>query len=138
MNVERKLKAYVDKVEQKYDQFSVKDALHTYKKDVIHAFNEIDRSRSRSPKDDKTKTVRSKTSNHELDDESIGAAAKAPQFRKSMSHQQQSQSDLSRAKEPNMKKKIMSGMKGIFKFSKSKEEEEMAARTKQSRVTGKV
>ena len=56
----------------------MKDALHTYKKDVIHAFNEIDRSRSRSPKDDKTKTVRSKTSNHESDDESIGAAAKAP------------------------------------------------------------
>ena len=78
MNVQRKLTAYVDKVEQKYDDFSVKETLKGYKKEVIHAFNEIDRSRSRSPKEEKQDVVRSKTSDHSSDDDSMGAAAKAP------------------------------------------------------------
>lgn len=33
-------------------------------------------------------------------------------------------------KEPTIKKKLMSGMKGFFKFSKTKEEEEMMAKGK--------
>lgn len=78
MNVERKLKAYVDKVEQKYEDFSVKDTLKGYKKDMMHALNEIDRSRSRSPKNDRSDVVRSKTSDHSSDDESLGSAARAP------------------------------------------------------------
>ena len=67
MNVQRKLTAYVDKVEQKYEDFSVKETLKGYKKDVIEAINELDRSRSRSPKADKNDGVRSKTSDHSSD-----------------------------------------------------------------------
>jgi hypothetical protein len=78
MNVQRKLTAYVDKVEQKYEDFSVKETLKGYKKDVVNAFNEIDRSRSRSPKTDKNEGVRSKTSDHSSDEDSVEVAAKAP------------------------------------------------------------
>ena len=78
MNVQKKLTAYVDKVEKKYEDFSVKETLKDYKKEVVTAFKEIDRSRSRSPKNDKTDAMRSKTSDHSSDDESMGAALKAP------------------------------------------------------------
>ena len=57
MNVEKKLRAYVDKVEQKYDDFSFKDKLTEAKKDFMQAIKQIDRSDSpperRSRKSDK-------------------------------------------------------------------------------------
>lgn len=48
--MERKLKAYVDKVEAKYEDFSVMDALSNCKKEMMDAFNDGERSRSSSPK----------------------------------------------------------------------------------------
>lgn len=47
--MERKFKAYADRLEQKYEDFSVMDALSGYKKEVVEAINDLDRSRSNSP-----------------------------------------------------------------------------------------
>lgn len=129
MNVEKKLKAYVDKVEQKYEDFSMKDKLNGYKKDVIHALNEIDRSRSNSPSNDLKKeggsgAARSRSSDHSSDDESTESMPKPPKFRKSNSHTTGGVgAESAKVKDQNIKKRMMSGMKGFFKFSKTKEEE---------------
>jgi hypothetical protein len=53
--MERKLKAYVDKVEAKYEDFSVMDALSNCKKEMMVAFNEGERSRSNSPQGGKSR-----------------------------------------------------------------------------------
>jgi len=47
--MEKKLKAYADKLEQRYEDFSVMDAITGYKKEVVEALNDLDRSRSNSP-----------------------------------------------------------------------------------------
>lgn len=76
------MKAYVDKVESKYDDFSMMDALAGYKKDVMEAFND-QRSRSNSPQGDQRG---GKPKERDREDLSEDEAAKALKSRKSNSH----------------------------------------------------
>ena len=79
--MEKKLKAYVDKVEAKYEDFSVMDAFSSYKKEMMEALDG-DRSRSNSPKGDRQRGAEKKARDHE-DSSDDGAAV--PKFR-SYSH----------------------------------------------------
>ena len=62
--MEKKLKAYVDKVEAKYEDFNVMDAFTgfstNHNRGAIEAFNEGDRSRSNSPQNGRQKGTISK------------------------------------------------------------------------------
>lgn len=54
-----------------------------------------------------------------MGDSSEDEAAKAPQFRKSYSHN----AEAGKSKEQTVKKKLISGVKGFFKFSRPKDDE---------------
>ena len=82
--MEKKLKAYADRLEQRYEDFSVMDTISGYKKEVVEALNDLDRSRSNSPKGDRQKGARQKQ--NALEESSEDEAAKQPKFRKSYSH----------------------------------------------------